>query len=1217
MSKKIFPWTRKERRNALKSYRVDGLMPVAMYEPHSGRGRVIRKRKKSHRPKPHNIAIPSPRTSFAACFAPPSVLHDAALTSVSSASHLVAAAATDMLRSPALNNVDSPKSVQTLAPTQYRANTAPSLPGIAELPGSLLQENQGFLGDDNFQDEYRPTVTERTGSPRLEGQETNLATRLAASRKRGLTVNTGAVHADVMSPGLSTSGTQASKMSRRSGDSRSTSFRSSDFMGRRGIHSDNSSMFFMPLTEITEGSSVYGGSEGCSTPSKTSNDPEAPASENLQETLLARNKTIFNLRSQFVNLRKSHKAHIRTLVDAHTKDIDAMKSYIDFLENSREKSPGQDQDGEEGAVSKPVSSDPPQLPPFSASSLGPRTRAKEGDTRMDDGRDSAESSNEFEELAKVKKSLYHANCQIQAMKEQMEDLVAKKDSYKERAVDFEVRVRNNAEIIVDLRDIEYKLESENRKLQDRAKKHKEQLETLRSQHQEHIKNIVQETEAAKHYAELLSDQLKSRKGPNDTKTTVAELLTMVESLNKALREKNTRIQELERLNRALQMDHDEMEHKHSAYVARHDEALSRETKKRRKMIEKAREAETQITGLKALVEEQGKELKSVQAEYERLRKLLHAELRNQAKEALSRGYVASKPSNNEEYFELILKDTRKRVQDLIAQEGGEKSWEPAFNPYERVEQLEKEIEFHVRDLIHFKREARGFKKDVKRANSKISDLSASLMAVSAEPSPGSALSAPTQQFLLKDTPERRPNGLGIMGPSKSADSPEVFRFPASAQTLSANTTMRGVPHSAPLPPLPPTPSATTFAAINRSQSNRQLREEIPIQYTPAPAPPPAGLPPKPPKLHRPDSETLPAPFLQPIPKKKRQPNKHKPPALSITAPPPSNTETTITTPSPSTYLVRTEQQQKPTPPLPSATLAPPKSPNGPLHRRTPSERSFGLLSPSSSQPAPPYTSAAASDKPNVSPSPSPSSVTVMPGPPPPPPKKKIIHAPMSLYFTAPAHMSALETIRSDSTVDGMSMLERNGDEDDDERPLLKPTSPSSPTSPTITQRSMTASIISGSDGGPSGSMIGVALGGEDHPRYERTPRDERRHGLLAVNRDQHAFESARESHVRESWAREAVEALMADVLARVEENDRVERQKSQRSQRGRTPEARPGAPRDPRDKSLPDDPDEDGDGIGKTLRRLGRRRGIDVEGLLSRYSRKGVVMQGKGEVKQF
>ncbi|KAK7521543.1 hypothetical protein IWZ03DRAFT_434683 [Phyllosticta citriasiana] len=1199
-SKKIFPWTRRERRNALRSYRVDGLMPVAMYEPHSGRARAIRKRKKSHRPKPLNIAIPSPRTSFASCFAPPSVLHDAALTSVSSASHLFAAAATDMLRTPNLNNVVPPQSVQTLPSTQYRANATPSLPGIAELPGSLLQENQGFPGDGDSQDENRPNVTESAGSPRLQGQDPNLATRLAASRKRCLTVNTAALQTDAMSPGLSTGGTQASRTSRRSGDSRSASYRSSDFMGRRGIHSDNSSMFFMPLTEITEGSSVYGGSEGCSTPSKTSNDPEAPASDNLQETVLARNKTIFNLRSQFVNLRKSHKAHIRTLVDAHTKDIEAMKSYIDFLERTQGKHG-------ENAVAKPVAADPPQLPPFSASSIAQRTPAKDGDLRMnDDGRDSAESGRDFEELAKVKKSLYHANCQIQAMKEQMEDLVAKKDSYKERAVDFEVRVRNNQEIIVDLRDTEYKLESENRRLQDKQKKLKEQQETLQKQHQEHIKNLVQENESAKHYAELLSDQLKSRKGPNDTKTTVAELLTMVESLNKALREKNTRIQELERQNRALQLDHDEMEHKHSAYVVRHDEALAREAKKRRKQIDKAKEAETQIAGLKTLVEEQGKELQSVQAEYERLRKLLHAELRNQAKESLSRGFIASKPSSNEEYFEHILKDTRKRVQDLISQESKEKTYEPAFNPYERVEQLEKEIEFHVRDLIHFKREARGFKKDVKRANSKISDLSASLMAVSAQPSPASALSAPTQQFLLKGSPDRRPNGLGISGSSKSADSPEVFRFPTSTQTITAATTMRGVPHSAPLPPLPPTPSASNFGPVHRSHSNRQLRGEIPVHYTAAPAPPPVVPPPNPPKLHRPDSETLPAPFLQQIPRAKRQPKKHKPPALSITAPPSSQSENTRTTPSPSTYSVPTEH--KPTPPLPSATLAPPKSPSGPLHRRTPSERSFGLLSPSSSQPAPPYTSAAASDKPNSSPTPS--SVTVMPGPPPPPPKKKIIHAPLSLYLTAPAHMSTLDTIRSDSTVDGMSLAEVY-DNDDENQPLLKPGSPEA------LQRSMTASIISGSDEA-SGSMIGVALGGEEHARYERAPRDERRHGLLPVNRDEHAFESARESRVRESWAREAVEALMADVLARVEENDRIERQKSQRSQRGRGDAPADAGQRGPRDKSLPDGPDdEDGDGIGRTLRRLGRRRGIDVEGLLSRYSRKGVVMQGKGEVTQF
>lgn len=59
-------------------------------------------------------------------------------------------------------------------------------------------------------------------------------------------------------------------------------------------------------------------------------------SEQLNAIVAAQNRQIALLKSQFQHLRISHEAHASTLAEAHRKELEAMKAYVHYLEESRD-----------------------------------------------------------------------------------------------------------------------------------------------------------------------------------------------------------------------------------------------------------------------------------------------------------------------------------------------------------------------------------------------------------------------------------------------------------------------------------------------------------------------------------------------------------------------------------------------------------------------------------------------------------------------------------------------------------------------------------------------------------------------------------------------------------------------------------------------------------------------------------------------------------------
>ncbi|EKG12190.1 hypothetical protein MPH_10673 [Macrophomina phaseolina MS6] len=403
------------------------------------------------------------------------------------------------------------------------------------------------------------------------------------------------------------------------------------------------------------------------------------------------------------------------------------------------------------------------------------------------------------------------------MKDQVEMLMARKDAYKDRAADLEVRVRNNHELLIDLRESEYKLEMERRLMHERHRQLKGELEALRSRpEQSHISRLEKELAEERQRADLLATQLEAAQLRTPVPDTVADLTRTIDDLKRRLKEKDEQIYELQHVNKALHLDLEELDTQQAKLAAEHDEALTQESRKRRTVKERAKQTELENIELREIVEAQGQDLVSVQEEYERLRKLLHAEMRNQAKESICRNLIPGTPSSTDGYLELVAVEARRRVQALIAREDGGSSNQPVANPYERIEQLEREVQHHVNELIRCKRDNRSYKKDIKRANTKIDRMRSSMYGGdNASPQPLHRKPSLQNSITSIDSPvKQKPNtaGLGIstLLPSPATSAPSSQ--PTSAVT--GNISDSSFPANRPKTPvrsntnkkLPPYPS---------------------------------------------------------------------------------------------------------------------------------------------------------------------------------------------------------------------------------------------------------------------------------------------------------------------------------------------------------------------------------------------------------------------------
>lgn len=162
-----------------------------------------------------------------------------------------------MLRSPVF---DDAFSLPQPNPARPRSRTAPPTPTIAELPGSILLENQGFPGltkNAEAGQENDPSTKRKTLASPL--QMSAPAARIM-QHKKSLSLNTATSR---------WGSTTAAGSSRASGLFHQTSVESGSSASQEK-RSDNSSLLRTPITEVTESSGTcnFAGSESSNVSAK-------------------------------------------------------------------------------------------------------------------------------------------------------------------------------------------------------------------------------------------------------------------------------------------------------------------------------------------------------------------------------------------------------------------------------------------------------------------------------------------------------------------------------------------------------------------------------------------------------------------------------------------------------------------------------------------------------------------------------------------------------------------------------------------------------------------------------------------------------------------------------------------------------------------------------------------------------------------------------------
>jgi len=127
--------------------------------------------------------------------------------------------------------------------------------------------------------------------------------------------------------------------------------------------------------------------------------------------------------------------------------------------------------------------------------------------------------------------------------------------------------------------------------------------------------------------------------------------------------------------------------------------------------------------LERTVAEQHKTFRTIQAERDQLRQLIHTEFRRTANEVQKRQHPATTLLEKKVEVDTAILEVRKKAQEFLRQQ---KRRDEDLNSTRavRMEELQQEIDYHVKDIVLYKLDVKGYKKDLKRAQAKLQRLEA-------------------------------------------------------------------------------------------------------------------------------------------------------------------------------------------------------------------------------------------------------------------------------------------------------------------------------------------------------------------------------------------------------------------------------------------------------------------------------------------------------------
>ncbi|RDI84212.1 hypothetical protein Vi05172_g5848 [Venturia inaequalis] len=210
--------------------------------------------------------------------------------------------------------------------------------------------------------------------------------------------------------------------------------------------------------------------------------------------------------------------------------------------------------------------------------------------------------------------------------------------------------------------------------------HQEIAKLRQRPHKSALDEALNKRKAAEERARNLEQQASNDRA--DLPSIIADLDFKMEDLQRGLIDKDRRIEELEAANRLLTKN------------AKFD---------------------------KNCLAEQHKTFRTIQAERDQLRQLIHTEFRRTANEVQKREHPASALLERKVEVDSTIMEVRKRAREFLGSEK-RKGDDPAATRASRVKELEQEIDYHVKDIILYKLDVKGYKKDLKRAQTKLARL---------------------------------------------------------------------------------------------------------------------------------------------------------------------------------------------------------------------------------------------------------------------------------------------------------------------------------------------------------------------------------------------------------------------------------------------------------------------------------------------------------------
>lgn len=220
--------------------------------------------------------------------------------------------------------------------------------------------------------------------------------------------------------------------------------------------------------------------------------------------------------------------------------------------------------------------------------------------------------------------------------------------------------------------------------------HQEIAKLRQRPQQSALDEALNKQKAAEERARKLEQQLGD--GRADLPSIIADLGFKLEDLQRGLTDKDRRIEELEAANKLLSKN------------AKLDKNYA-----------------NRIRSLERTVAEQHKTFRTIQAERDQLRQLIHTEFRRTANDVQKRQHPATALLEKKVEVDTAIIEVRKRAQEFLRSQKRREN-DPTLTRAVRIEELQQEIDYHVKDIVLYKLDVKGYKKDLKRAQTKLARL---------------------------------------------------------------------------------------------------------------------------------------------------------------------------------------------------------------------------------------------------------------------------------------------------------------------------------------------------------------------------------------------------------------------------------------------------------------------------------------------------------------